>query len=227
MEIPLSGKNGAGLVALVDVEIYSILIEYKWHLSGGYAKSSLGFMHRVVMGLKDPDLVVDHLNGKRLDNRRANLKVKTQKGNAKNKTTDPVTEGFTGIVKSENEEGYETIHKGLSFYMHKDPKMCALCYDSIVTYCYGPGKRVNDTKLPPLDISFWNLSDDSMLCLEKWKKKHTDYIGVKKTKDGWKAKITIDLGTFETAEKAAEAYNKALRTVKPEAKETEYNLITE
>jgi hypothetical protein len=225
MEIPLGGKNGAGLSALVDADTYPILVLYKWHLSGGYAKSSLGFMHRVVMDLIDPDLVVDHLNGKRLDNRRSNLKVKTQKGNAKNKTTDPITEGFTGVVKLSKEAVYETVHKGISFYKNGDARMCALCYDSIVTYCYGHGKRVNDTSMMAMEISFWNLPEDVMYRLDKWKKKHTDFIGVKKSRDGWKAKIIVDLGEFETAEEAARAYNKALRTVKPDAKPSEFNQV--
>jgi hypothetical protein len=225
MEIPLSGKRGSGYTALLDPDMYQILCNYKWHLtSGGYASSSeLGMMHRTIMNLHDSELVVDHLNGNRLDNRRINLKIKTQKGNAKNKTNDPKEFGFTGVAKPEANGLYETVHKGFSFYSHENPEMCALCYDSIVTYCYGPGKRVNDTKLPPMDISYWKLSEESMWQLEQWKERHTDFIGVKKSRDGWKAKIVVDLGEFETPEEAARAYDKALRTVKPHAKKWEFN----
>lgn len=225
MEIPLGGKNGEGSVAYVDPEFHGELSQYKWHFSGGYAKSKLGFMHRVVMKLEDPDLVVDHLNGNRLDNRRINLRVKTQKGNAKNKTNDPVERGYTGVRKSENGDYYETVHKNCILYSNKMIEMCALCYDSVVTYCYGPGKRVNDIKLEPMNIAYWELSESVMNQLDQWKSKHTDFIGVKKSKNGWKAKIVVDLGEFKTPEEAAIAYNRALKTVKPNAKAHEYNKI--
>jgi hypothetical protein len=91
--------------------------------------------------------------------------------------------------------------------------MCALCHDSIVTYCYGSGTRLNDNKLQPLDISSWNINPDLMIKLDKLRAKHTDFIGVKKSRDGWKATITVDLGEFGSAEEAAAAYDKALKSV--------------
>lgn len=259
MEIALSGKRGDGKFARCDANSIHLLTVVKWHLSsGGYAKSQLGLMHRVVIQLSQlelsDDLVVDHINGDRLDNRSVNLRVTTLKGNAKNKSHDPCHDGLVGVRQVERTKivnnypselaqkdyppmsqkagskktssktkefpficetkyDYECVHKGIVFFANEDPRMCALCHDSIVTYCYGKGTRLNDNKLQPLAISSWNINLDLMTKLEKWREKHTDFIGVKKCRDGWKATITIDLGEFMSAEEAARAYDKALKIV--------------
>lgn len=233
-KIALGGKRGDGKFALCDPESRLLLNAAKWHLSsGGYAKSSLGLMHRVVVQMEmrkvlPEDLVVDHINGDRLDNRSSNLRVATLKGNAKNKSRDPCHEGLVGVRKQETpqsaaQEVYECVHKGVTFFVHEDPRMCALCHDSIVTHCYGKGVRLNDNKMEPLGIVSWSLAPELLAKLEKWKSKHTDFIGVKKSRDGWKTTITVDLGEFETAEEAARAYDKALKTVSKSYKPWELN----
>jgi hypothetical protein len=77
--------------ALVDHADESLLREYRWKLNNGYASrydrnsGSAVVMHRQIMGLAKGDpLVVDHINGKRLDNRRANLRVVTAAENSQN-----------------------------------------------------------------------------------------------------------------------------------------------
>ena len=89
-EIRLSGKKAeaAGAVAIVDLHDYDYLIQWKWHLtSGGYACSSprRGVnlqMHNAIAdrsGIRSNLQVgrhtVDHRNGKKLDNRRSNLRI--------------------------------------------------------------------------------------------------------------------------------------------------------
>tara|TARA_R110001599_G_scaffold129873_1_gene304598 strand:- start:51445 stop:52194 length:750 start_codon:yes stop_codon:yes gene_type:complete len=234
-KIQLSGKNGEGKYALVDIDLIPYLEQYSWHLNkGGYAKSSIGLMHRVVISTIQnipENHVVDHLNGDRLNNTFSNLKIKTYKGNAKNRTNDPLDGGYTGVtllqnpadnnykcpVKLKNNKYvyswhklYATVHRGYVFNTNSDPKMCALCYDSIVTYCYGEGKRINDRKFDkPLPVTYWKLSEELMKILNKFKSKHSDLKGVKKTKDGWKAFIIIELGIFDTDVEAHKAYQDA------------------
>jgi hypothetical protein len=228
-KIFLTGDRGKDKTAKIDEHFLSLFSEVNWYLTkDGYAKSSQhGLMHRHVVRLRGGEIegfMVDHVNGDRLDNTSANLRIVTAKGNAKNKHNDPVHEDLVGVVRVDNI--FQTVHKKTTYYAHPDPRMCALCYDSIVWYCYGYGKRVNDNARAPLTIEYWNLPEKMMKELTKIKESYTDFIGVKKVKNGWKASITVDLGVFESSKEAAEAYNKALRAVKAHPKPEEFNYIS-
>jgi hypothetical protein len=90
-----------GMIAIVDDEDYEDLNKHLWHVnSGGYAarmikhptmptkkkKQVVLQMHRYLMGLSYGDpLVVDHIDGNKLNNTRSNLRVCTFAENAKNK----------------------------------------------------------------------------------------------------------------------------------------------
>jgi hypothetical protein len=81
------------LQAIVDVEDYEWLSQYKWHASVSgdgmvYAKRQVRrhdvLMHRMIM--QPPSgMVVDHINGNGLDNRRCNLRICTPAVNARNR----------------------------------------------------------------------------------------------------------------------------------------------
>lgn len=89
--------NGRG-VALVDDEDYDWLMQWKWHLDNhGYAKRTrwskqddkktcVGIrMHRVILGITNSQVKVDHINSNRLDNQRKNLRIATNSQNAMNR----------------------------------------------------------------------------------------------------------------------------------------------
>jgi hypothetical protein len=92
-QIPLS----RGLSALVDAADYAWLSQWKWnaHASGRrhhYAARSVQrdgkrqhvYMHRLLTGESGE---VDHINGNKLDNRRANLRVVSHPENTRNQRT--------------------------------------------------------------------------------------------------------------------------------------------
>jgi hypothetical protein len=83
-----------GLHALVDAEDYEWLKDYKWHATYSRASGTMYacrrdgrrtvLLHRQIMN-PPKGMVVDHINGNGLDNRRCNLRICTQAQNAHNR----------------------------------------------------------------------------------------------------------------------------------------------
>ncbi|MFE0595423.1 HNH endonuclease [Paenibacillus lactis] len=96
-----------GKVAIVDDEDYGKLIKLKWHYNRGYARHSYWesgtsksiWMHHVILGVyPNRKLVVDHINGNPLDNRKINLRIVTQQQNLFNKSPScKSTSKFKGV----------------------------------------------------------------------------------------------------------------------------------
>ena len=87
-EIVLSGKRANGKSVKVDDDDYKKYNHLSWHLSDtGYAvrryKGETYRLHRLIMNCPE-DMVIDHLNGDRLDCRKSNLRICTQAENAQN-----------------------------------------------------------------------------------------------------------------------------------------------
>jgi hypothetical protein len=97
---PIDLRDRAGAVvarALVD-KADAHLADKPWYrLRNGYAvrteiangKKRMVYMHREVLGLSYGDRsVVDHINGDKLDNRRRNLRVVSQRANTRNRAAN-------------------------------------------------------------------------------------------------------------------------------------------
>ena len=100
--IPLRGKYGRGLNAIVDDDVAEELSKYRWHcnskgyacrsvncgMRGGRQKNHYVRLHREVLrfaGVEIPDgYHADHINRNPLDNRLANLRIVTSAQNNQN-----------------------------------------------------------------------------------------------------------------------------------------------
>ena len=91
LQIALSGKAGAGKFAKVSKEDYGMLIRYSCNYRDGYAITKINRkevrMHRLVLGVEDPEILVDHKDRDRLNNQRTNLRKFTHTENSNNRTT--------------------------------------------------------------------------------------------------------------------------------------------
>jgi hypothetical protein len=98
LEIKLNGINGAGKYAIVSPEDYPMVARHSWYYREGYALAKIGSkeirMHRYIMDVHDPDLIVDHKDRNRLNNTRENLRVFNYIENANNRSDNVFIECF-------------------------------------------------------------------------------------------------------------------------------------
>jgi hypothetical protein len=146
--IPLAG----GLYAYVDTADYEWLNQYKWQLSSsGYAvrreNKKWIFMHRQIMQPGD-DMVVDHMDGSRLNNCRSNLRVCTPGENGRNRgKCIGCASRFRGVTYKEKYGKWcsKLQFKGERFWLGSfDEEIeAARAYDRKAVECDGEFARVN------------------------------------------------------------------------------------
>lgn len=82
-------------VALIDDADFDVLSKQKWSAHqrarhyGYYAIGTMKsgksvLMHRFILDVKDPNMVVDHIDGNGLNNQRGNIRICTRSQNSKN-----------------------------------------------------------------------------------------------------------------------------------------------
>ena len=85
-EIILYDKNNNEIArTLIDLDDIEKVSKYKWHIQKGYVQNSKTryMLHRFVMNCPD-DMIVDHINRNKLDNRKSNLRICTNTENNRN-----------------------------------------------------------------------------------------------------------------------------------------------
>lgn len=96
-----------GRFALVDAIDFERLAMHKWHITGKrmpYAarwvkeKPHSLLMHRLIIDAPD-DMMVDHINGDTLDNRRCNLRLATRAENLRNQKKTRGSSKYHGVYR--------------------------------------------------------------------------------------------------------------------------------
>ncbi len=148
-EIPLT----RGMVALVDIQDYEWLMQWKWQAVNGrntfYASRRKDVsMAREILSLKNGDKrKPDHLNGNGLDNRRCNLRISDNFLNGYNcKMQKHNTSGYRGVSKyrggrwiSYIKVGGMQIHCGY----YGTPEEAAIAHDIASIKQYGENAMLN------------------------------------------------------------------------------------
>jgi len=144
-----------GRFALVDVGDFDTLSRHSWHFSSnGFAASSIKkqddkkyksfLMHRLIMNAKD-GVYVDHINGDRLDNRRANLRFATAKENARNHKPKGKS-GLNGVRPGPRSYAASIAPNGIEIALgvYETPEVAAAAYNAAARIVYGEFARLND-----------------------------------------------------------------------------------
>ena len=80
----INQNNGKRIEFLFDLNDYEMIKNYTWHISlKGYVYTVIKchkdracyLMHRLIMGVTDKSIQVDHINGIKTDNRKCNLRI--------------------------------------------------------------------------------------------------------------------------------------------------------
>ena len=99
-------KTAKGDTILIDRQDIDKAMKCSWCISkAGYPVANIGGrvvkMHRVLLGVESRDVIVDHINGNPLDNRRNNLRLCNVTENARNHGLNRNnTSGIAGVSKT-------------------------------------------------------------------------------------------------------------------------------
>lgn len=106
-EYDLSGEYGVGYLEhgekfYFDLEDYELIKEHRWNMRNGYIVADIDgtkvSLHRLVMGVTDSDLKVDHIQHNKTDNRKSQLRIVDNSQNSMNRRRAiNNTSGITGV----------------------------------------------------------------------------------------------------------------------------------
>lgn len=123
-----------------DDELIEYIKSITWRTrTDGYIQNYKGErLHRVVMGVTDPNIIVDHINNNPKDNRKSNLRIVSKSENSRNRKPANKNNYITGLRKKrEAYFGCVCIH-GVNFVTkHKKDKNEAIIDLLIVQREYG------------------------------------------------------------------------------------------
>lgn len=160
INIPLSSRKYPGMFAIVDADDFEWLNQFRWHPTKGhntfYAASTdpetkrAILMHRIILGLEDPEDEGDHEDGNGLNNRRSNLRLATHAQNTRNtRRRYNATNPYRGVYW--HERGKKWLAKvgclGINHHLglFTDPKEAALARDAKARELFGEFAKLNFT----------------------------------------------------------------------------------
>lgn len=219
-QIPLSGSNGEGKFAIVDDEDYEAASAYTWHLSSrGYAVTKEGqlLLHHLVFGKPSSSLFVDHIDGNPLNNQKTNLRFATYTQNAQNRASRRGSSSrFKGVSWHSRLKDWkaEITCDGIVHYLgHFMSELdAARAYNAAAAQYHGEFARLNiipDDTVEPVRYR---------QAVPRANNRTSQYRGVyfSTRRQHWCARIEVNhkniyLGSFDTPEAAARAYDAAAK----------------
>lgn len=153
VKIPLT----QGLFATIDSDDFEKVNTLKWFSflqSNGkhYVATKIGGkqirLHRMLLGVTESNIEVDHINGDPLDNRRSNLRTCTKSENQRNRgKSKKSTSGYKGVSFCRNTQKFraQIRHNGKLFRLGRFlcPIEAALAYDKKAKELHGDFANLN------------------------------------------------------------------------------------
>lgn len=148
--------NKGKYFAMVDDEDYDQLSKYKWHVSRDhnthYAKSKTGkthiLMHRLILGLTDRKIEIDHIDHNGLNCQKANMRTCNTLQNQYNRRPYSIS-GYKGVREKVKNgrvrwEGHIQV-EGKSYHLGNFycPDLAAWAYDFVAMELFGEFAYLN------------------------------------------------------------------------------------
>jgi len=146
---------GKTLKILVDTIDLSLINRHKWSInSRGYVQRKEEnprkhyLLHREILNVTESKCLVDHINGNKLDNRRANLRLATPSQNQANaKKSKNNTSGFKGVSWHASSQKFQARlcfnRKLIALGLFKTAIEAAYAYNKAAVLYFGEFAKLN------------------------------------------------------------------------------------
>ena len=150
-------KLTKGYVALVDDADYKLATQFKWvanvrknrdgSVKNVYALSNGTYLHRLLLGIADPEVEVDHKDHNGLNCQRYNLRVAENKNQQNARMRKDNASGFKGVHLRKDRGNYVSYIKFEGKRIHlgtfSDPLEAACAYDMAAVRLFGEFAHCN------------------------------------------------------------------------------------
>jgi deoxycytidylate deaminase len=151
---------------IIDKDIYPLMYKHTWFIDKNYVKTNNQLLSRMIMNCSNfnDNLIVDHINGNTLDNRRCNLRLITQTQNALNQSSSKNSSSeYIGVYyNKKNKKWTATIGiDGKSTYLgtFNREQDAALARDYATKKYYKEFGRLNFPERPGWNEYFMNICE--------------------------------------------------------------------
>lgn len=149
-----------GQYFIIDKYNISKIKNYYWYISSNgyvlsvssrpekYKNGKVIGLHRYLKGLSDKNIVIDHINGDKLNNLESNLRIATyQLNNANSIISKNNTSGYKGVRKTKNNKYWAYIkynYKQIFLGSYNTKIEAAKAYNKKALELWGEFARLND-----------------------------------------------------------------------------------
>lgn len=141
------GVDNKGLQFIIDAEDYSKIKDICWivdkkdgHVTGVVNGRNLR-LHRYVLNIDDPNMMVDHINHNPSDNRKSNLRLVNKSQNGMNRPAPQNNKsGYKGVCQISNGKYMARIminYKGIYLGCYDTPEEASIAYESAAKKYFG------------------------------------------------------------------------------------------
>lgn len=156
ISIPLKNRHGEIVAhSLISPEDFENVSKFKWHMyhnsisKKSYVVAKIDkknvLLHHFIIGRPKDNMIIDHINGDGLDNRRENLRHASKKQNSQNmnRNVSSKTSSYIGVAKIKNSTKFEVACGNYKLGRYEDEKEAAKLYDICAYLVYGEGAKTN------------------------------------------------------------------------------------